>query len=481
MSRARHTTWTLLVAAGFALAAPPASAQDPPVPKKNDAAFQAVRDYYGRAGIPQNELKGARENFGKFARFFADVVAHPALWQSAQSGKDLPQGFPFPSLDGPTGMFRELDRFLLEAVPGGTKVGRDQVDYIRELGAALDAAMRNLIETSPEPVVRINAARTLAHVARTGAPAHFETLAALIAAPNTRTEIKYHLFQAAAAALSAYDADDLKQRKHAAEPKLVGALVKALQDCVSNPALLLPGYKPEEATADQVAVLALVRRQAVKALAQTKFATLPGPDGKTPIYPAHTLVRVALGDPNLAPAPGPAEAAEAVIGICNMQPPAKGYNAEIAAEAVAQGLRTFSGPRAADITNRTLAWRNYALRLAEAMMRWRQLSDPAYDFALPNKPVDPQGVPAVVEALYKEALPNVLYPIEKADPAVGVRIQVLDERLKLIRANPKRNTTLFAGAPQTTIEFVAPTKPKDPKEPKDPKDPKDGKDPKSPG
>jgi hypothetical protein len=284
--------------------------------------------------------------------------------------------------------------------------------------------------------------------------------------------VKHYLLQAAAAALSAYDPNDIKARKHAADAKLVGALVKALQDCVTNPALLLPGYKPEEATADQLAVIAFVRRQAVKALAQTKFATLPGPDGKAPLYPAHTLARVALGDPNLVPAPTPAEAAEAVIGLCNMQPPAKGYNADVVAEAVAQGLLTFANPRAANVTDRSLPWRNYALRLGEAMLKWRPLFDPVYDITQPNR-FDAQSVPAVVEELYKDAVPNVLYPIEKADPAVVVRTEGLRTRLKAIREKPKRNTELFIGVKETSTEFVVPTPPpkKEPKEPKDPKQP----------
>jgi hypothetical protein len=461
---ARITFLTLLLAGGFALTTPStANAQDP-IPKKPD--LQLVRNYLENpvrnVGIPKNELKQAQAAFNAFAKYIADVIAHPAMWKATQDFKpEVPVNFPYPSLEGPVGLFRELDRFVLEPVTGGTKVGGDHADYIRELGLALDTALKNLIETHPEQIVKINACRTLAHVARSGAPAHYETLAKLIADPKTPTHVKYYAFQAAAALLAAGDAADIKIRKHSGEPNAVGALVKALQDCVTDPALILPGFQADTATADQLAVLGFVRRQAVKALAQVKFATLPGPDGKTPIYPAFTLVRVALKDPALVPAPGPAECAETVIGLCNMQPPAKGYNADIAIEAVANALYTWAAPRAANPGDRTLPWRTYSLRLAEALRGWRPLFDPGFDVLQPNK-FDPTHVPKALEEMYKEVVPKVLAQIDKVtfegkpDTTVTVEADLLRQRARAMRDNPNRKKTLFEGVPETSVEFKQP-------------------------
>jgi hypothetical protein len=483
MSRARVTAWTLLVASGFALlTASTANAQDP-LPKKDDKAFAAVRallEQQRPGGIPQADLKAARESLNKFAKYYADIIAHPTVWKASQEFKidAAPGTVPPPTLDGPTGIFREMDRYIFDFVPGVQKpnANPEPADYIRELGAAFDAAFRNLIETNQERIVRINAARALAHVARTGAAAHYTTITELLAAPETATEVRYYLFQAAAAVLSAYDPLDPKARKHSADPKLVGGLMKALEDCINNPALILPGYKAETATADQLAVLALVRRQAVKALGQVKFATLPGADGKAQLYPAYTLVRVAAGDPALVPAPGPAEAAEAVIGLCNMQPPAKGYNADVAVEAATSGLITFAKPRAGNPNDRTLPWRNTSLRVAEALVKWRPLFDPEYDITAPTK-FDATRVPASLEALIKDACQKVLAPIEKGDAATPVELEVLRKRLEAMRGDPKRNVLLFAGVPETSLDFAAPAPPKDPKLPKDTKDPKDQKQP----
>lgn len=459
MFLARVTSWTLLAALGFALVPSAARAQDvPALPKKPDTELVRQHRDQPRGGIQPGDLKAARESFTRFATYFADVVKHPAVWKASQDFKfDPPKGEKVPTLEGPEGILAELDRFLLIPVTGYSKQNLEPADYIRELGAALDRELRKLIETHPERIVRVNATRVLAHVARSGAPAHIATATALLGVPATPTEVKNYLFQVAEAALIANDPLELKTRKHSVDPKTLAALVKVLEECVTTPSLLVPGLPPklDEAPADQLAVVAFVRRQAVRALAQVKFATVA--DGKNQLYPAYTLARVAMSDPTLVPAPGPAECAEAVIGICNMQPPAKGYNADVAVEAVAAGLYTFAAPRAANFTDRSLPWRTYSLRLGEAMYKWRMLFDPTYDLAKPNA-FDPQSVPPVVEALYKEAVPKVLARIEKNDPAVNVDINVLREQLKTVRANPKRNTTLFANAPATSVAFAPPKK-----------------------
>ena len=387
MSRTRFLAWTLLSAAGFALVAPPASAQTE-LPKRPDSSLIIQLRDQPRGGIGKDELKAARESFAKTAKYYADLIAHPAVWKASQDFKLDTPGVRVPTIDGPNGILAELDRFMLDPVPNSSKPNLEPADYIREFGAAMDAALKTLIETHPETVVRVNAARVLAHVARTGAPAHFPTITALLTNGGTRTEIKYYLFHAAGAVLAANDPNDIKLRKHAADPKTVGALVKVLDDSVADPSMFLAGLpagKPEEIAPDQLAVIAMVRRQAVRALGQTKFASIPGPDGRTKIYPAYTLARVALGDPALVPAPGPGECAEAAIGLCNMAPVEekggrfiadKAYNPDVAAEAVLTALVTFAKPRAGNPLDRSLPWRSYAARTAEGLRNWRLLFDP---------------------------------------------------------------------------------------------------------
>jgi hypothetical protein len=468
MTLERSIAWTFFVGVGFALFTNSASAQPEIKPVKDASAVNAVTNYrdIGRGGIPATELKNAREQFAKFAKYFADVVKYPPVYKNPQEFKIETPANQTLTIDGPNGILQEISRFMIEPFPGNAKATPDQAAYITEFGAAFDAALKTLIESDPEPIVRVNAARVLAHVCRGGSPAHYATLTTLLSNANVRTEVKYYLFQAAANLLAAYNVTDLTTRAHSGDPKQVAGLVIALQDCITKPDMIFAGLPKNDikaATPDQLAVIAFVRRQAVHALAQVRFVSIPGLDGKTVnLHPAYTLVRIALADPAIVPAAGPAEAAEAAIGICNMAP-VKGYNADVAAEAVTSALVTFARPRAANAFDKSLPWRTYSLRIAEALRGWRPLFDPNYSLATPAK-FDASSVPALIEDMYKEVVPKVLAPMDKVDgsgkPDVGAKVDIegLLKRLATLKENPKRNTTLFAGKPETTIEFAIPKK-----------------------
>jgi hypothetical protein len=234
---------------------------------------------------------------------------------------------------------------------------------------------------------------------------------------------------------------------------------------VTDPNLLvpgLPGGKIADANPDQVAVVGFVRRQAVRALAQVRFAALPGPDGKGFIYPAATLAKVCVSDPAVVPAPGPAECAEAALGIANMAPTwggnkIKEYNPAAAAEAVTAAVLTFASPRANDPLDKSVPWRGYALRLSEGLKNWRPLFDPLFDPATPAR-FTAADVPPVVDTTINTIQSLVLSPIEAAgaaaNPALGppVQIQKLRDYLRTLREAPKRNPLLFTGVPGSSID-----------------------------
>lgn len=473
MPLARLASLTLLALAGFALADSTARAQD--LPKKNNDAFGTVnvlRDLPG-GGIPKDKLPEAQKAFAAFAKYYTEVLAHPLVYKAPTEFKDTkaPGGLPVPTIDGDTGILREMDRYLVYPTPDARNVSGKQADYIREMGAALDAAFKEQIETAADAVVRINTARAYAHVCRSGAAAHFATVTALLTNANVRPEIKTYVLQAAGALLSAYDPTELRTRRHAGDLKAVGALVAALQECVTNPALLvpgLPGNKLDEKTpGDLFLVVRYMRRQAVKALAQCRYAVVAGPDGKTPIYPAHTLCRVALADPALIFPPTPGEAADAALGILNAAPvrvladgrteAVKGYNYEVALEAVTSALVTFSAPRAARADDRSLPWANYAARLAEGLFVYRKLFDPDFD-PVANK-FDTKLAPAKAEEYAKDVTARVLAPMDKVTVGNNVQIETLRQRLQAARNDPKRKSELVTGVPATSITFAQPKVP----------------------
>jgi hypothetical protein len=472
MTVSRSTARTLLAAGGFALLVSLAAAQDPALPTKSGAAVDALNTYKEARGIPAGELKNARAAFASFAKYYADLVAHPTVYKAMQDPKIGATGPRVPTLDWDTntGVLRDLERFIMVPDPANRiaandprpKVGPDQADYIRELGTALDAALKPLLEgANPERIVRVNAARVLASACKSGAHAHYPTVTALLKNANTPPEVKYYALEAAGNLLAAYDLVEYRVRLHSHGPKEVGELVQAVQECVTNPNALVPGLpaKVEEITPDQAAVVSFLRRQAIRALGQVRSASIPGPDGQS-LYPAAVLARVCVSDPALGPAPSPSECAEAVIGLCNMAPvylgnPIKEYNPDAVVEAMAVGLINFAKPRT-NPTDRSLPWRGYSARLADAFRNWRPLFDPLFD---PTRPTvfSPAATPARVNELIERAQAAILTPIDKVgldgkpDLTATIDIQRMNDFVRDLRANPKRDPLVFRGAPATSI------------------------------
>jgi hypothetical protein len=178
------------------------------------------------------------------------------------------------------------------------------------------------------------------------------------------------------------------------------------------------------------------------------------------------MARVALDDPTLIPPPGPAEIAEAVIGLCNMAPVTpeptpqliSTYNADAAVEVVAGGLLAFAEKRNNDKSLKLLPWRGYALRLAEGLHNWQPLFDQDYDITKPDK-FNKTVVPQLLKDFVPDVTLKILFPMQKIDakgnpdPAVKVDVQWLDKRLTELRSKKDRNTILFAGLKEKTIVF----------------------------
>jgi hypothetical protein len=302
----------------------------------------------------------------------------------------------------------------------------------------------------------------LAVACKSGAHAHYPTVTALLTNANTPTEIKYYALQAAANLLAAYDVNDYAIRKHSHGPKEVGALVQAVQECVVNAKALVPSLpaKLEDTSADQLAVVAFARRQAIRTLAEVRSASLPGPNEGQTLYPAYTLARVCVSDPALVPAPGPADCAEAIIGLCHMAPvymgnPIKEYNADAVVEAITVGLITFAKPRT-NPADRSIPWRGYSARLTDAFRNWIPLFDPLFDATRPTD-FNAAAAPARVKELVERAQTAILAPIDKVgldgkpDLTAAVDVQRLTEFLKQLRDNPKRDPLVFTGVQATSI------------------------------
>lgn len=456
MAHVRATLTTL--AAGFAavVGVGLASAQPGPLPPR-PANYGDVVSLKSAGPISKDALPKARAAFEAFAKFYADYVSHPKVHTAVQEFRPEPPppGSPL-TVDQ---MIFEINRHLL--VPSPVQVpnpiatqpvfslasGANDADYIRELGTALDKSLGEVVRQANDRIVRVNAARLLAAVCRSGAQAHYPTVTDLITNPATEPEVRYYAIQAAANLLAAYDINDYRSRKHSHGPKEVGALVAALQNCVLKPDSLVPTVDVPDGKnvrkvvpPDQVAVARFIRRQAVQSLGQVRFAEFEVEKGKL-IYPAHTLALVALGrvpvetfsvsadKVDVGPAPKSpqgiaeaADAAEAVIGILNMAPPKGGAAAKqyapVMADVIASGVITWATPRAATPADKSLPWRGTAARLEEGLKTWQGLYDVNFN---PAQPVVRQDlVPPAAAGVAKAVTDNVLTPMNSPTGTVAV-------------------------------------------------------------
>jgi hypothetical protein len=470
MKLIRRFCWVFFAAAGFALAVAPAGARQAgkeELPRRPSSAND-LNNLKNAPLITPAELPRAKEAFAQYAKYLGDLISTPAIYKAATEFSPDPRN-PVPTLDQINNDY--LARYLLIPTPDG-RVTRDQVDYVREFGAALDAALKKVIEEGPtnkeyEQIVRLNAARLLSTAARSGAPAHYPTITSLLKNPGTPPEVKVYALKAAENLLSAYHMDVLttKKRDHSATPKDLVALIQAIEDVIVAPNVLVTGQPaaggapPPPPTPDQLAVMGYIRRQAVKTLAQCRFASVTIPPGGPTVYPAHTLTRVIYNDAALNPAPSPGEIAEATLGLLNMTP-TRGYVAESAADVVATGLIGFVTARAArpEATNKDYPWRAYAARLTDGLRLWAALFDPAFDPSRPTAPGQPP--PAVVAEVAKEAVGRLLNPMDRLgnDPTARIDVPGMTDLRDRIRKNPKRTNTLFKDAPATSLD-ITPRKP----------------------
>ena len=309
MTLARLTAWTMLAGVGFALVHRPAAAQDPPLPSKKADALEAVSTYKETEsrGIPAAALSTVRNQFQAFANYYGEMVKHPLIYKHAQdpSVKE-PNLRTIPPLDGPSGLIPDMQRFIVEpTLFNASRVTKDRGDYIRELGSAFDNVLKPIINENPERIIRINATRMLAASCKSGATAHYETVTAILTNANTPPYVKHYALVAAGNLLSAYDVYNYRSRRHSngwkndekkgAADKELAELVVAIEKHITDPTAILnnvPNLKAAEIPPDQQDVVRFIRRQAIRALGELRFAAIPSGDGKTTLYPAFTLARL---------------------------------------------------------------------------------------------------------------------------------------------------------------------------------------------
>jgi hypothetical protein len=123
----------------------------------------------------------------------------------------------------------------------------------------------------------------------------------------------------------------------------------------------------------------------------------------------------------------------------------KDYDVDTAAEAVVTAVVTFSEPRARDAKDKSLDWRGYGLRLAEALKNWRYMFDVTYN---PLQPASFSGtVPPAVDNLVQRVQVALLNPL---DSGGSIAVEDLRSYLKTLR-DRKDQKPLFTSVPATAL------------------------------
>jgi len=320
-----------------------------------------------------------------------------------------------------TALINDLGRWIHTptSVP---KPNVSQLDYIRELGAALDQAILTVLtDKSPPPMLRISAMRMLVAAAESGAPAHWITVHKMLTDPKTAPEVLYYAIRAAEALLSSYEPSRAGWigANAFADEKIVVEIVRALENIVlKGPPVLDKVYisgdgestlttapkmaEPGKLAPEQIGVLQMYRYHALKALGRLKLEVVGGKAEEA--RPAFTLARVAVSDPAIQPAPSTKEIGEAVVGLANIVPVKQIY-ADEAAYALAMGLRTFAYPKSVNADDNTVAWKGYALRMQTAFKAWND--------AMQKSGLPPAAAKKAATELTKKADDDIFTPILK--------------------------------------------------------------------
>jgi hypothetical protein len=312
--------------------------------------------------------------------------------------------------------------------------------------APIDGALRHR-----EPIVKVNAARILARIAEAiggsystlpsanGQAKVAEELLKIIKDKDQIDAVKFWalhglegLFTASYTS-SAVPVNERPNRRALTKADLEDQIIVALVDFVLRKPNLRPNPTPEE-----VEGFRYVRRQAIRALAQTRFPAVMNKKEFVGTPTALALSRV-LVDDGISPTASLSENLEAAIGICQLQTNlTDGYQPDYAAHAV--GLFTVElgkafndRPQVAQGQTDNYPWKLFATRLLAALQSWRE----------GNPTNTPSG--KYITTLF-EKFDTMIRTVQRKQGNVNVN------DLEAWLRNPPPDNSLFKGHPETVVK-----------------------------
>lgn len=249
-----------------------------------------------------------------------------------------------------------------------------QVQFSKALTATIDEVLKN-----PMAIARVNAARILARLGEAGVEESADYMLKVLDDKEQIDAVKLYVLRGLKELFAAVG----KIKDPEREVKVVQALIEFMK----RPATYAKGAPP-----DEVEAYRYVRREAIRALGQTRLPALVQKK-EVAAQPALELLRV-LSKDSITPEPSFSEQYEAALGLCKMQSKnSKDYQPDYAAQHLGYFITDFMTRYNDDRSKavRSEAWKIQAVRLNQALDELRSDKKDAYVESLVDKAKGPLG------------------------------------------------------------------------------------------
>lgn len=363
-------------------------------------------------------------------------------WQVFQLTE--PQFHTAQGTDGMSKLVRDASSRMLFQ-PTRAKQNAQQKQFVDEFGKVTVANLEKILGNS-KPVVRVNAARMLAEVARTGYDGAAEPCLAILQKPDESAGVKFwtlrglrNLFaiveDPALPEVSIFSRRDLEQAVSNKDKDLERRCIVALCNYVTRKHEIAP-----DTPANQLDGLRYVRREAIRALGHVRMQSVRTNGqftGPVDARPALVLLRVANSD-NPAPAPGIAERIEAAIGFCQLLTDReRDLNLDYALYYIGQALVEIGQFRVANLTNEDVPWKERAYDLQAALEGWHTHT---------KKQLLPEA--ATVKTMADLVVSELLAPIQQGQTGLNPNPQNVRAWLE---SHKPQSTSLFKNDAESVI------------------------------
>jgi len=425
----------------FAALSLPAPAQEAP-----STAERTLFDRY-RSGTKTEYGPESKAVFDKYARYYAAQFSNP---DTQRPGADK----------GMSWWIGDLDKRLhvpQHNTPGEgvyySRLKAEQKQFVDEFGKSLVEALAAPATQAGNPIIRINAARMVAEVCRSGYDGAAEVCLKILAKPDENDAVKFYALQGLKNLFAIIPEPDIRE-KTVFQKDNTGALPPLEQKCIQALMDFVFRQPPAETTGDtqgpsaappDVDAMLYVRREAVRALALVRVQQVKNKNVVVS-RPALALLRIAAGDgvnpPSINPN-GPdvravLERIEAVVGFCNLTAPKsdRDMNYDVAMYHIGRAFQDMAALYQPTNNVTSTPWKTSVMRLRDALTN------------LQAQTYLPAGDRQLIKDLFDAVDRDVLQPIEKAEAANMPNPAAFGEWVK---QHVAKSETLFKSDPKSTI------------------------------